>query len=44
MNLDEIDRIRESFVQTSEGVPPQVAALMTVLKFYGVEKQAMQSS
>ena len=40
MTLDEIDRIRESFVQTSEGVPPQVAALMTVLKFHGVEKQA----
>ena len=40
MTLDEIDRIRESFVQTDEGIPHQVAALMTVLKFHGLEKQA----
>lgn len=40
MTLDEIDRIRESFVETSEGVCPEVAALMTVMKYHGVEKQA----
>lgn len=39
MTLDEIDRIRESFVHTSEGVSAEVAALMTVLKFHGLEKE-----
>lgn len=40
MTLDEIDRIRESFVETGEGICPEVAALMTVMKYHGVEKQA----
>lgn len=39
MTLDEIDRIRESFVHASEEMPAEVATLMTVLKFYGLEKQ-----
>lgn len=40
MTLDEIDRIRESFVETSKDIRPEVAALMTVMKYHGVEKQA----
>ena len=40
MTLDEIDRIRESFVENSEGICPEVAALMTVMKYHGIEKQA----
>ncbi len=40
MTLDEIDRIRESFVKTDGGICPEVAALMTVMKFHGVERQA----
>ena len=41
MTLDEIERIRESFVVAAdEGCPAEVAALRTIMKYHGIEKEA----
>lgn len=41
MTIDELDRIRESFVVAAEeGCASEVAALRTIMKYHGVEKEA----
>lgn len=40
MSEDDIERIRKSFVRATDKCPSEVACLLTVMKYYGVEEEA----
>ena len=40
MTEDELDRIKKSFVRSSDECPMEVACLLTVMKYYGGQQDA----
>ena len=39
MTEDELDRIKKSFVRSSDECPMEVACLLTVMKYYGGQQE-----